>query len=107
MQLILTGCGYAGKTTLAVEISRWMIREMGEPFVRWHNHFVVPQLDRHLIVEGDLGSGDLPGKQGVDLNVAEDEEQIMGSGRLCWSSYSGTTSGGICTRTCSARAKTT
>ena len=39
MQLILTGCGYAGKTTLAVEISRWMIREMGVPFVRWHNHF--------------------------------------------------------------------
>ena len=78
MQLILTGCGYAGKTTLAVEISRWMIREMGAPFVRWHNHFVVPRLDQHLIVEADPGSGGLPGKQGVDLNAAEDEEQIMG-----------------------------
>ena len=78
MQLILTGCGYAGKTTLAVEISRWMIREMGAPFVRWHNHFVVPRLDQHLIVEADPGSGGLPGKQGVDLNATEDEEQIMG-----------------------------
>ena len=57
MQLILTGCGYSGKTTLAVEISRWMIREMGVPFVRWHNHFVVPRLDQHLIVEADPGSG--------------------------------------------------
>ena len=78
MQLILTGCGYVGKTTLAIEISRWMIREMGMPFVRWHNHFVVPRLDRHLIVEADPGSGGLPGKQGVDLHAAEDEEQIMG-----------------------------
>lgn len=77
MQLILTGCGYAGKTTLAVEISRWMIREMGVPFVRWHNHFVVPRLDQHLIVEADPGSGDLPGKPAEDLNVVADEEQIM------------------------------
>ena len=78
MQLILTGCGYAGKTTLAVEISRWMIREMGMPFVRWHNHFVVPRLDQHLIVEADPGSGGLPGKREEDLHAAEDEEQIMG-----------------------------
>lgn len=77
MQLVLTGCAYAGKTTLAVEISRWMIREMGLPFVRWHNHFVVPRLDQHLIVEADPGSGDLPGKHGEDLNSVEDEEQIM------------------------------
>ena len=77
MQLILTGCGYAGKTTLAVEISRWMISEMNLPFVRWHNHFVVPRLDQHLIVEADPGSGDLPGKPAEDLNVVADEEQIM------------------------------
>ena len=77
MQLVLTGCAYAGKTTLAVEISRWMIREMGLPFVRWHNHFVVPRLDQHLIVEADPGSRDLPGKHGEDLNAVEDEEQIM------------------------------
>ncbi len=78
MQLILTGCSYAGKTTLAVEISRWMIKEMGVPFVRWHNHFVAPRLDRHMIVEADPGSGALPGKRAEDLNSAEDEEQIMG-----------------------------
>lgn len=77
MQLILTGCEYVGKTTLAVEISRWMIREMGISFVRWHNHFVVPRLDQHLIVEAGPGTGVLPGKQARDLNVIADEDQIM------------------------------
>ena len=53
MRLILVGCEYAGKTTLATEISRWLIQITGAPFVRWHNHFVVPYLDRHLVVRED------------------------------------------------------
>ena len=57
MKLILIGCEYAGKTTLAGEISQWMIRERGLASVRWHNHFVKPQLERHLVVspKGDGG----------------------------------------------------
>ena len=50
MRFIIIGCAYAGKTTLAVEISKWMIREHGRPFARWHNHFIAPHLERHLVV---------------------------------------------------------
>ena len=76
MRLLLIGCEYAGKTTLARAISNWMIAEIGLHFVRWHNHFVVPQLDGHLTVhaEGDATSD---GKKEADLNTAEDEEQIL------------------------------
>jgi len=51
MKLILIGCEYAGKKTLAVTISRWLIDAMGLDFVRWHNHFVVPKLDTHMIIK--------------------------------------------------------
>ncbi len=76
MHLILIGSEYAGKTTLAVEISRWMMQATSIPFVRWHNHFVVPQLDGHMLVhaEGDQTS---IGKDPTDLNTTEDEEQIL------------------------------
>ena len=74
----MTGCQYAGKTTLAVALSNWMIQAMGLPFVRWHNHFVVPKLDQHLIVESESrGPIALPGKQDEDMNTEADEEQIM------------------------------
>ena len=78
MRLTIIGCEYAGKTTLAVQLSKWMIEAMGIPFVRWHNHFVVPRLDGHLIVraEGD-GHTALPGKQEGDLNTVAEEEQIL------------------------------
>ena len=77
MRLLLIGCEYAGKTTLAVEISRWMIEVTGLKLVRWHNHFVVPRLDTHLVVRAD-DSTSVPGKQEADLNAEEDEQQIMG-----------------------------
>lgn len=50
MRVIIAGCEYVGKTTLAGQISRWMIRSMGLPSVRWHAHFVLPHLDRHVLV---------------------------------------------------------
>lgn len=50
MHLVLIGCEYAGKSTLARQISEWMIEDMGLPSVRWHAHFVLPQLDRHIVV---------------------------------------------------------
>ena len=76
MRLLVIGCEYAGKTTLVRRISRWMIDSMGLPYVRWHDHFVVPRLDRHLIVHA---GADAPvvGKDESDLNTAEDEEQIL------------------------------
>ena len=83
MRLLIIGCEYAGKTTLARRISRWMIEAMGLPYVRWHDHFVVPRLDRHLIVhagaEAPVAGRDAPvvGKDDADLNTAEDEEQIL------------------------------
>ncbi len=78
MRLILIGCEYAGKTTLAVEISRWMIGAMGLPFVRWHNHFVVPHLDQHLVVQARAdGRYVVPGKEAGDLNKEEEEKQIL------------------------------
>ena len=78
MRLIIMGCEYAGKTTLAVDISKWMIQAMGLPFVRWHNHFVVPRLDQHLIVfrEGE-DEAMAPGKTAADLFTEQDEEQML------------------------------
>ena len=77
MHLILMGCEYAGKTTLAVEISRWIIDAVGLPFVRWHNHYVVPRIDTHLVVRAGDDTA-FPGKQDEDLNSEEDEEQVIG-----------------------------
>ena len=76
MRLIIIGCEYTGKATLAANISRWMIETMGESLVRWHDHFVVPRLDRHTIITA-AGSGAVIGKDEHDLNTDEDEEQIM------------------------------
>ena len=77
MRLVITGCEYAGKTTLAVGISKWMIQAMGLPFVRWHNHFVVPKLDQHLIVQDEGGEHSLAGKTASDLFTKEDEKQML------------------------------
>ena len=84
MRLILIGSEYAGKTTLAVEISRWMIRTMGLPYVRWHNHFVVPQLDRHLVVHSENSDARsiIPGKNDDDLFTDEEEQLLTLSPRL-------------------------
>ena len=76
MRLILIGCEYTGKSTLAGNISRWMIEKMGVPLVRWHDHFVVPRLDGHTIIRAE-GSDAAIGKTEDDLNTEEDEEQIM------------------------------
>lgn len=38
VNVIMIGSEYAGKTTLAVEISKWMIESMGLNMVVWHDH---------------------------------------------------------------------
>jgi thymidylate kinase len=78
MRLMMIGCEYAGKTTLAVEISKWMIEAMGLSFVRWHNHFVVPQVDQHLVIRGQSDDHHVaPGKGAADSFAEEEQEQIM------------------------------
>ncbi len=76
MRLLIIGCEYTGKQTLAAGISQWMIRTMGVPYVRWHDHFVVPRLDGHMIVRGNDEAA-VPGKDDADLNTADDEAQIL------------------------------
>ena len=71
MRLLIIGCEYTGKQTLAAGISQWMIRTMGVPYVRWHDHFVVPRLDGHMIVRGNDEAA-VPGKDDADLNTDDD-----------------------------------
>jgi len=42
MRLIIIGCEYTGKTTLAARILQWIEENMGHPICAWHDHFVVP-----------------------------------------------------------------
>ena len=76
MHLLIIGSEYTGKTTLATEISKWMIKSMGLQLVRWHNHFVVPELDGHLMIHAE-GDQSKVGKTEMDLNTAADQEQIL------------------------------
>ena len=86
MRLLIVGCEYAGKTTLARAISHRLLTATAAPAegavpagprpIQWHNHFVVPRLDGHLIVRA-AGDRTVIGKEVADLNTAEDEAQIM------------------------------
>lgn len=87
MRLLIIGCEYAGKTPLARAISHRLLavtaapvegagRPAGPRPIQWHNHFVVPRLDGHLIVRAP-GDRTIIGKEAADLNTAEDEAQIM------------------------------
>ena len=53
MRLIITGCEYAGKTTLANGIARWKEAAMGPPIPPgmpgFHDHFALPDINH-----GDL-----------------------------------------------------
>ena len=79
MRMLIVGCEYAGKTTLATAISHWMIEAMGLPFVRWHNHFVVPRVDGHLVVRAPGGAERLvvPGKHASEEFGEEEQDQIL------------------------------
>ena len=50
MLLIMIGCEYAGKATLAVQLSNWMMVTMGLPRVRWHAHFELWHANRDIVV---------------------------------------------------------
>ena len=44
MRIIMIGCEYAGKTTLAGKTVDWIVEAMGRssPICAWHDHFVLP-----------------------------------------------------------------
>ena len=49
MHLIVTGCEYAGKRTLGVELARWWSEQVGGEFhappgIHFHDHFTVPHV---------------------------------------------------------------
>ena len=80
MRLILTGVEYAGKHTLAVEISKWWAEQTGEeekPDLPFHDHFTIP----HVVHLG-VDHMDLSAKQMLTLNPGLMEQyqrwQIMG-----------------------------
>ena len=59
MKLILVGCEYAGKTTLAGEIVKWIGRTMGSSRT-FHDHFTIPSPelsggDRDLLLKASPG----------------------------------------------------
>ena len=53
MRLIITGCEYTGKTTLATKVGKWIERTMGPPIPQgmppFHDHFTFPNINH-----GDL-----------------------------------------------------
>lgn len=45
MRVILIGCEYTGKTTLAKNVLEWIKANMGNPICGWHDHFVLPFIE--------------------------------------------------------------
>lgn len=76
VRLIITGCEYTGKTSLSVKISEWMIDVIGLPFVRWHDHFVPPFLDRHTTIVSERQPSPGLGKKSSDEFDKDDLEQV-------------------------------
>ena len=88
MHLIMIGSEYAGKRTLAAEISKWMIESMGLSLAYWHSHYVVPHSfssstgqGGHLTVIRRDGRYVVRDRMGdVDVNAeeaAEMEEDVL------------------------------
>ena len=71
------GCEYVGKSTLATAIGKWIIEKTGLPYVRWHDHFVIPRIDYHLVIrKGDDASIPVPGENKEPITEVE-EEQLL------------------------------
>ncbi|MGH7861273.1 MAG: hypothetical protein ACREOS_03440 [Candidatus Dormibacteraceae bacterium] len=45
MRLIIIGCEYVGKTTLAGGITTWLAQTLGGASMGWHDHFVLPYIE--------------------------------------------------------------
>jgi hypothetical protein len=44
MKVIMVGCEYSGKTSVAYEISKWMVQKLRSHRAHWHDHFVLPHV---------------------------------------------------------------
>ncbi len=55
MRLILTGCEYTGKTTVAKEIASWIEKTMGPPIPQgmppFHDHFTFPNIKHEELTD--------------------------------------------------------
>ena len=55
MRVCLIGCEYAGKTSLAGQVSEWMHQTMGTPAdapgANWHDHFTYPYVGQARSLE--------------------------------------------------------
>ena len=70
MNLILTGCEWAGKRTLGVEITKWWCEKTGDEFhpppgIHFHDHYTVP----HVVhAQGHESHKELSEKEILTLN---------------------------------------
>ena len=68
MRLILVGCEYTGKTTLAHRIAKLITEEMGDPLPMhqfgWHDHFVLP------FSSSSIGEADADAEQILEMKPA-------------------------------------
>ena len=57
MRLILIGCEYAGKTTLATGIASWIEKTMGPPIPQgmppFHDHFTFPAISHEELTDAE------------------------------------------------------
>ena len=51
MRLVLVGCEYTGKTTLAAEVGRWLESSMGGHGGGGHDHFTIPSIAHRELSE--------------------------------------------------------
>ncbi|MBI3942550.1 MAG: hypothetical protein HY326_06005 [Chloroflexi bacterium] len=61
MRLIIIGCEYTGKSTLAGGIKKWLIQTMGSCNSSFHDHFLLPYK------EGSAAEGERAAKQFLEL----------------------------------------
>lgn len=59
MKVILVGCEYVGKTTLADRISEWMVEMFGPepwgpPHYGWHDHYQMPNVTHHDMTDDEI-----------------------------------------------------
>ena len=84
MRLIVIGCEYAGKATLAVQLSLWMMETMGLPRVRWHAHFELWHAGRDIVVPSPEHSSALDTRRIEELMALSPELRERLQRQMIW-----------------------